>query len=298
MVHVIFGPVSIVRMKDKHETVADFLPGGEGMYAWQGASLVSEQVRLVAGVGRDFEDCFGPWAQKNQLGREGIILRTDYCNYCEVGLSDRETSSEKSVYGLSAGRFYYAESILFPQQFLYLLHDAASVILCEKPELVSLQALRSFRTGASMELGWIVPERMRLYGREDFVRRVGILDMYAVNTDTAGAIFGTDQENELIDILRGLGKPFYLMGRDSAWMTIGDFCIAMEWQRQEAAVNFLGCEYTAAAAAMTLFADGKGPYECCRAGRLAYSLQSRQYGLIPDIALRRDFNIEKEAYKK
>lgn len=284
---VVFGPVSAVRILENGRVAQDLLPGGEGMYAWQGASLVSDQVRLAAGIGGDFDSFFGEWMKKNPFDSAYLVPRTDYCSYCEADAGDRETNPEKSVYGIGAGKFYYAESILYPQQFLHFLHDTDSVILCEKPEIVSLEALRSFRSDTEMALCWIVPERMRHYGREEFEKIVNRIDLYGINADTAAAIFGTSDERELLELLTACKKPFYFMGSQLAWFSEGGSCTGMEWEKKEG-LHLLGCEYTAAAAAMTLFCRGADPYECCKAGRLAYGWQGEFWGLIPDITERKE----------
>ena len=281
MANIIFGPVNVMDIVEREDILAKGVPGGDGLWAWQGAKLVSEDNLLLSGIGSDFDKYFGEWAVNNDFNRAGLILRTDYSNYCKASPKDSFLSFESSIYGEEAGRFYYAENTLFPQQFTEYLWNVGKIILCELPEIVSIKALKNFRPTEKVPICCIFPERTISLSEDGFINRIELLDSYALDSEIAGMLFGIQDEKMISNKLKSFGKPFCMTGRKSLYAYNGNECIELPY------INYigseLGCRQTASATVLTLFDLNTDLKECCEKGILAYKLAGMNYGLIPDI---------------
>lgn len=279
MKQICFGSVAAIRVLKNNQIILDRVPGGNGFYAYLGLSLSDPDTSLAAGIGADFASIFGQWMANNEKRETNLVLRTDYCNYFAVALEDCIQSPERSVYGKEAGKFYYAETVLFPQQFLSAMEGADLAVFCERIEEVSLKALLEFQKTSKTKFGWLVPRRMIYFPREDFIRTAKHMDFIALSVEDAAAIFNMSAPKALIEELIKLGTPFYLTDREGAYLCSGEIRQYTPWQQTFCGKPFLadlGGRESASAAAMAFYLKGASPKEAGLWGSWSYACQSVQ----------------------
>lgn len=285
MKQICFGPVSVSRILDGDHVIADRVIGGDGFYAYLGLRLCTPEVGLAAGIGADFDAFFGQWICNNQMIKDGLILRTDYCNYYQFSRDDWIEDPISSVYGELAGRFYYAEGVLFPQQFLSLMEDTEFAVFCERLDQVSIDELKAQQGRNGMKTGWIAPHRMIHYPQEDFTRIASQMDAYALSQEVGCAVFGVSDLNRLIAWLAALEKPFYLSTTEGAYVGRRGDVYFTHWQRDFCGaplISRMGGRQSAAATAMFYLLQGADLKTAGLWATWSHACQSAQHGPCPD----------------
>ncbi|MEA5050764.1 MAG: carbohydrate kinase family protein [Oscillospiraceae bacterium] len=265
------------------------VPGGCGLYSFSGIRLFDDSCLLVAGAGRDFGDCFGPWFDRNGIDRRGILLKSDRTMSSILTYDAEGGYVDRSAYGPS---LVHAPALeLGADDYAPFLPGAKGLYLYGRryPDREKLLALRR-------RYGFRVMLEISPYAQaEDLPALLGFLgccDCFSLNRRESFRLFSVHSEEEAVRAIRETGKTcYYRLGEKGACMVTADavdFVPALHVREPEK--DPTGCGNCSAAAAFWALCEGYGPRMAACVANTAAGYNALQYGPVPrpDDRLRRE----------
>jgi len=79
--------------------VKDKIMGGGGFYAYTALRMCTDDCLFLSSVGKDFDDFYGDWFEKNRCSREGLFVRLEKTMFNDLKYFPDGSYIEYSIYG-------------------------------------------------------------------------------------------------------------------------------------------------------------------------------------------------------
>ncbi len=276
--------------------VIENLMGGGGFYAFTALRLCTRDSMLVSGVGRDFDEFYGEWYDRNECCRDGLLVKVEKTNYNELKYFPDGRYVEYSIYGPEYEAENYPKTVLTPKEFEPFVGDARGVYYGSVVNAETNAELGELKKGRSFKLMWEIPESnvdpageiYRAGGLNALRDHMKHVDIFSCNKPESFRIFGVDNVEDAIACLKRLELPvYYRVGSKGAYMIDrGEayFVPMISSVARELEIDPTGCGNTSTAAAMWAYCEGMDPLMCCVVGNVVASFNVRQYGPFVDMS--------------
>lgn len=264
--------------------------GGCGFYAYCGCRFYEKDSLFISGLGEDYNDYYGPWFDKNEVSRDGIVIagkRTkntiltydENGDYTEVSaFSDEEMLSDSS------------KAICADDVIKHIGPDTKGMYLFGQWQN-RLGGCYEAAHEKGVKVMWEVTPVTYLGIEEyydEFMDYVEKCDIYSFNRFEAFVIFHVDSDEEVIKKIQEIGKPcFYRIGTEGAYMVTKDECYKtpmISVVPREEEVDPTGCGNSSTAAAMWAFVEGYDPIMIAFLSSVCSAYNVRQYGPWQDMS--------------
>jgi sugar/nucleoside kinase (ribokinase family) len=314
MDYIVEGATITNRLLFLDGRVVEGIMGGGGFYAYSAVRMCTDSCMFASSVGKDFDDFYGEWFDRNGCSREGLFPRLERTMYNDLKYFPDGSYIEYSIYGK-----HYTD-----EQLAEMRRSGLVFLGEEDPEEVAkqeapLEKVVEFMDGARAiysdhDLGdentelflahkaggckfmWEIPatsvevarreyEAGGMEGLKHFMRAV---DIFSVNRNECSIIFGVKTDEEILPLLKQLEIPvYYRVGTDGAYMVQDGkeyFCPMVSTVPKEQEIDPTGCGNTSTGAVMWAWREGYDPLLTCCIGNVVASYNVRQYGVFPDMS--------------
>ena len=294
MNYIIEGPIMTNRLCFTDGRVIEGVMGGTGFYALSGAMLCSSSCLIVAGIGKDFREYYGKWFSDNGALYDGLKLTVPKTTYNELSYKDDGTYEEESIYGPEYNRTYFKQTMLSLSEYCHLINETTKgLYTCAVPSHELKEGLKELRKHSHFRVMWEIPANMiaafgeiyRDYGLDGIIDEIKYFDMVSLNKPESFRIFGTNDINKVIDILKGLKRFVYFRdGKNGAYAINGNEVVhvpLISTVSIDKEIDPTGCGNSSTAAAMWAYCEG---YDLLMTAIIAGTVASytvRQYGPYP-----------------
>ena len=289
MNYAAIGQVSVSSIVFRGQKTQEF-PGGSGLYALSGLLLSDPQSMLIAGVGRDFEAFFGPWFDLNGASRDGLKIRTDYCNRNEIQLGEDGSVQECSVYGEVFHGVNFWESEIFARDLDPYLAGLRGLWTSGLWEDVYTEEMSAMRDRFGFRLFWncVPAEEVTEETTERILRTASVSDIWSLGREEGKKLFCAKDDSAVTEELRRLGKPcLYRAGTEGMYLIYGnemEYVPALRSVGADELPHLIGEGECSSAAALVAFCEGKSAREICACAAAAAGFHSFCTGPIPEIS--------------
>lgn len=295
MEYIAYGAVITNRLLYTDNTCISDIMGGSGLYSFSALRLCTPKSMLLAGVGKDFEDYYGPWLDRNRCCKDGFRQVVEKTTYNELVYAPDGTYVEYSIYGPEYEAENLPKTLLTGQDLLPFLDDAKGVCVNVAMDDAFSETLLEAKKKHPFRVMWEVPasavsELSGIFAKEGFPglkRRLRGIDLFSANRPESFEIFGVSTVEEAIAAFQKLGIPcYYRVGTKGAYMIEGESAahvpmISLVPREQE--IDPTGCGNSSTAAAMWAYCEGFDLLKSCIVGNVIAAYNVRQYGPYPDL---------------
>ena len=294
--------------------VEEDIMGGGGFYAYTAIRMCTEDCLFVSSVGKDFDDFYGDFFDKNSCSREGLYYRLDktmYNNlkyfpdgsYIEYSIYGKQYSDEQLAEMRKSGLVFLGEEdpievkkqTLTIEDVVKFMDDAKGIYLNRSlGDHVSEELLKHKVNGCIVMYeipASTVEEARDIYNREgiDGLKHYfRAIDILSINRNESAIIFGKDSDEEIIPLLKALDKAvYYRVGTDGAYMIVDnkDYFVPMiSTVDKDKEIDPTGCGNTSTGAVLWAYCEGYDPLMTCVIGNVVASYNVRQYGPFLDMS--------------
>ncbi len=287
--------------------------GGGGFYAYSALKMCTDDCLFVSSVGKDFDDFYGAFFEKNGCSKDGLFYRLNRTmyndlkyfpdgSYIEYSIYEKQYTDEE-LYDLRKSGVMYIPTE-DPEEFerQYLKMEDVVPFMDEAKGIYTNQTLTEEKTKLLLEhkaggckVMWEIPatsledahkEYMEagIEGLKHYLRAVDIL---SINRNECMIVFDKQNDEEIVPLLKELELPvYYRVGTDGAYM-IADhkawFVPMISTVEKEKEIDPTGCGNTSTGAALWAWCEGYDPLMTCVIGNVVASYNVRQYGPFPDV---------------
>ena len=288
--------------------------GGGGFYAYTALRMCTDDCLFVSSVGKDFDDFYGAWFERNHCSKDGLYFRVEKTEYNELKYFPDGSYIEYSIYG---DKFTEEElqqmrkdGIMYvPDQDPYVRENRSlrvQDVTCFMDDAKGLYTSKELTDEVTEELlahkqggcriMWEIPasvlnEVRDVYaggGMEGLKHYLRAVDILSINRNECALIFGVDTDREIIPMLKQLGIPvYYRVGTDGAYMIAEgkDYFVPMiSTVEKEKEIDPTGCGNSSTGAALWAWCEGYDPLMTCVIGNVVASYNVRQYGPFLDMS--------------
>lgn len=295
MEYIAYGAVITNRLLYTDKTCIPDIMGGSGLYSFAALRLCTPKSMLLAGVGGDFEEFYGPWMDHNQCCKDGLLRVVDKTTYNELVYAPDGTYIEYSIYGPEYEAENVKKTILSGADLLPFLDDAKGVCINAGIDGAFSSVLLEAKKKHPFRVMWEVPasaisELAEIFRKDGFAglkKRLRGVDLFSTNKPESFEIFGVSTVEEAVRAFQQLGMPcYYRVGTKGAYMIEGDQyahvpMISLVPREQE--TDPTGCGNASTAAAMWAYCEGFDLRKSCVVGNVAAAYNVRQYGPYPEL---------------
>ena len=288
MKYLITGSVIVDNLRFLDGRFVEKLLGGCAIYSYYGVKLFEDDCACLAGVGEDFEELYGEWLRRNNMSKEGFLIRDPH--------------STQTILSYNEDGTYNCRSIYFDDDSGTCIHNPALHLTYEdiEPYLPGLKGLYLYsdieeRYGPAYALRekygyktmFECPNNMTSEYLPTFFKTIERSDYYSFNRPESFRLFETDSEEKVVQNIREIGLPcFYRVGTRGAYMLTADegyFVPSVVIREPEDDVDPTGCGNSSTAACMWALTEGRSPLEACIIGNVTAGFNALQYGPPQDI---------------
>src|SRR5579872_1037381 len=190
----------------------DAVPGGAGLYALAGAALFSDDVVLVTGTGEDLPLTFGPWMDRNRLGKQGLRFADPHAPRNILRYLDEHTRTETPSFGFE--HFHRIEPTV--DDVGKMIAGARSAYIFRNTDPLFWSGVIELKRRHQPLLLWEIGLDACSPGERPAIERLlEQVDAFSLNFDEAALIFETRVEERLIGCLQALpvARTFLRAGR-------------------------------------------------------------------------------------
>ena len=294
--------------------VKENIMGGGGFYAYMALRMCTDDCLFLSSVGKDFDDFYGAWFDKNGCSRDGLFVRLEKTMYNDLKYFPDGSYIEYSIYGKKYTDEQLAEmrksGLVFlgeedpeelKKQSLKLV-DFVSFI-DEAKGLYTSQALTDENSELLIEhkkngckIMWEIPatsveiahEAYLKGGIEGMKHYLRSIDILSINRNECSIIFEKETDEEIIPLLKALEIPvYYRVGIDGAYMIADNkeyYVPMISTVAKELEVDPTGCGNSSTGAVLWAWCEGYDPLMTCVIGNVVASYNVRQYGPFLDMS--------------
>lgn len=262
----------------------DDLIGGSVLYAACGLRLWTDSCLIVASAGADFHDKYGEWFGRNGLSTEGIAIKTDHTVYQILKYRPDGVYDIDYPYGNEYGLVNFGSLRTLPEEVLQFSPGAKGVYVHMHPDNVFFGKIAEGRCKQGFRLMWEYLPSEAVADEKAFLKKfAGDLDLFSINYPESCELFGTDNEAELIEELKGLEIPLILfrVGERGLYTIAGGRHWFVPSVGSVGAVDPTGCGNCSTGAALYAYCEGYDPLMVGIMANVAASYNVLQYGPYP-----------------
>lgn len=180
--------------------------GGPSVFAFSGIKLWCDDVMLVCNAGRDFYSYFTKWLDCNEIVRDGIKIKTDYCNHSHLVYYADGTYGSKIE---DEDHWSFVENLGYmktsPEEIGE--HTAGGgtkgVYLAQNHDRVFWENLGAIKHRDGFKLMWeIEGPSARKKHMDDVLHALQYTDIFSINIQECRQLSGCDTEEENISFLK------------------------------------------------------------------------------------------------
>ena len=284
MKYISTGSIIINKLIYADGTVREGQLGGSAIFGLSALRLWDDDIGLVANVGKDFWDYYGPWMDQNGITHQGINPIVDFTNHHYVQYNEDGTYFEESIYGPVYGWKNFGYCITRPSDIDPYIEEGGAVYIASEAHEAYWDGMAELKRRHNFTLMWeirtneCVAER-----REAVLDRLQYCDIFSLNKPESFKMFEVDTEEAAIEKIIATGVPcYYRVGKKGAYM-IQDgksyFIPTVHIADEEP--DPTGCGNSSTAAAMYGFAKGYHPVKCGYLGAVTAAYNVLQQGPYP-----------------
>lgn len=275
--------------------------GGAGIYALCGIRLWCDSVMPVTGVGKNYEEMFGEWYQKNHISMNGLIQKDEKTPYNVIQYFEDGERSETALYGAD----HYRKIEVTPKELEPYFETAKGIYIFKNtsPEfwngiLPMMESSFQTRSRAAAVMWEIASDSTCPECLEEVRRIAGNVDIFSINLTEARNLFGTESLDEIIGKFRGwMGGPtpfagqnhlkliFLRRGSKGAVMITPEEVVYVPTVDHVNVVDPTGGGNSSSGAVLYGWCSGHTPEECGLMGSISAAMCLEQYGVPDEIGM-------------
>ncbi len=296
MKYIADGSVITNRLIFTDGRVIEDIMGGSGMYAFAALRQCTPDSMLLSGVGEDFEKYYGEWFNRNNCTRDGLYVRSDKTIYNELVYDPEGKYIEYSIYGDEYEFYNIPEMIMSAKDYEPFISEVKGISRSSGIDEEFEKGMLEYKKKYDFKLMWEIPESQvdslgesfRHGGMDEVKERLKIVDIFSCNKPESYRIFGTDNVEDSVKMLKQLDRPVYFRVGSAGACMIDEgkeyFVPMISSVPREQEIDPTGCGNSSTAAAMWAYCEGYDPLMCCIIGNVIASYNVRQYGPYPDMS--------------
>lgn len=294
--------------------VKDKIMGGGGFYAYTALRMCTDDCLFLSSVGKDFDDFYGDWFEKNRCSKEGLYVRLDKTMFNDLKYFPDGSYIEYSIYGKKytddqladmrkSGLVFLGEEDPVERAKQSLSCEDVVPFMDDAKGMYTSQALTDENSELLMEhkkngcqIMWEIPatsvetahQKYLEGGIEGLKHYLRAIDILSINRNECSIIFEVNTDKEILPLLKALELPiYYRVGTDGAYM-IADgkeyFVPMISTVEKEKEIDPTGCGNSSTGAALWAWCEGYDPLMTCVIGNVVASYNVRQYGPFLDMS--------------
>ncbi len=264
--------------------------GGTGVFGYGGIRVWTDNVSPVLNIASDFYDYYGAWIKENRVDKSYLSLAYDKTffvdmvyqenGYYESIYTIQEKIDNAFLYGYTNCRLEQIRRIAGEQTALYLYYEPINAVFWKE--------FREIRDASGLKVMWEPGFSVCDSGfRDIFVKILDIFrpDMSTLNWFEASAMFGTKDEETLLQIIEGFQIPFFFFrcGKRGAYALAKGkrfFVPSIDIAGYQT-VDPTGCGNASTAGAMYGWLETGDPVMAAIMGNISGGFNVGQFGIIP-----------------
>ncbi|MBQ6478677.1 MAG: carbohydrate kinase family protein [Erysipelotrichaceae bacterium] len=294
--------------------VKDKIMGGGGFYAYTALRMCTDDCLFLSSVGKDFDDFYGAWFEKNHCSREGLFVRLEKTMFNDLKYFPDGSYIEYSIYGKKYTDEQLAEmrksGLVFlgeedPEERAKQALNCEDVVpfMDDAKGIYTSQALTDENSELLMEhkkngcqIMWEIPatsveiahQKYVEGGIEGLKHYLRAVDILSINRNECSIIFEANTDEEILPLLKALDLPvYYRVGTDGAYMIAEGkeyFVPMISTVEKEKEIDPTGCGNSSTGAVLWAWCEGYDPLMTCVIGNVVASYNVRQYGPFLDMS--------------
>ena len=294
--------------------VKDKIMGGGGFYAYTALRMCTEDCLFLSSVGKDFDDFYGAWFDRNSCSKDGLFVRLEKTMFNDLKYFPDGSYIEYSIYGKrytdeelaemrKSGLVFLGEEDPEERKKQQLRAEDIAPFMDEAKGLYTSIALTDANSEILMEhktngcrIMWEIPatsveiahQKYKEGGIEGLKHYLRAVDILSINRNEASIIFEVSTDDEIIPLLKALEIPvYYRVGTDGAYMICEgkDYFVPMiSTVEKEKEIDPTGCGNSSTGAVLWAWCEGYDPLMTCVIGNVVASYNVRQYGPFLDMS--------------
>ena len=294
--------------------VKDKIMGGGGFYAYTALRMCTEDCLFLSSVGKDFDDFYGEWFEKNRCSREGLHVRLEKTMFNDLKYFPDGSYIEYSIYGKKytdeqladmrkSGLVFLGEEdpeerakqSLKCEDVVPFMDDAKGIYTSQALTDENSELLMEHKKGGCKVM-WEIPatsvetahQKYVEGGIEGLKHYLRAVDILSINRNECSIIFEAEKDEEILPLLKALDLPvYYRVGTDGAYMIAEgkEYYVPMiSTVEKEKEIDPTGCGNSSTGAALWAWCEGYDPLMTCVIGNVVASYNVRQYGPFLDMS--------------
>lgn len=264
--------------------------GGTGIFGYGGIRVWTENVSPVLNIASDFDDFYGAWIKENRVDRTHLHLAYDKTFF--VDMVYQENGYYESIYTIQEkidNAFLYGYTNCRLEQIQRIAENQAALYLYYEPiNAVFWKEFRKIRDDTGLKVMWEPGFSVCDSGfRDIFLKIMDTFrpDMSTLNWFEASAMFGTKDEEALLQIIESFQVPFFFFrcGKRGAYALAKGkrFFVPSIDIDGYASVDPTGCGNASTAGAMYGWVETGNPVMAAIMGNISGGYNVGQFGIIP-----------------
>lgn len=258
---------------------------GGAIYCVAGIKVWDDSVLYVSNVGDDFESCYGPYMEANELSSAGLLRILRRTQHTELRYGSEGIHDEVSVYGPAEDAYNTGRDEISAPLVASLATPASRGVYIEASE--SDPFWEEFAVHKALQqavIMWEPPTSacFTLRRRERVKEVIARIGLYSINGVEARELFGVDTQVQVVAAIRELGTTCLLrLGEQGACLVEADAgATFVPSLIASQVVDLTGCGNAATAAALVGIVEGRSAREVVAMANISAYLTLGQLGPI------------------
>ena len=270
-----------IKFPDKPEIVT--VGGGAGWYAYAGAKVWTDDVKVVTGIGEDFLCLHKNWFKNNNVDTSGLIVRDKHSPITNIHYFPEGGREETPVQGLEhfiklEARPGDIENNCKNSKGLYVFKNLEDMDFWEN--VIELKKQFHFTLMWEIAADAAIPENINKF--ESVIKAVDIL---SINRGEGAALFETSSEASVLTRLQEYSIPltYYRKGSQGALLVSDKSIVPIPSIHEFKRVDPTGAGNSSSSAILVGYCEKKNLYETGLMGSISAGYMITQYGPITHI---------------
>lgn len=259
--------------------ISDYKAGGAGIHALTGVKLWTDEVALVCGVGRDYQEQMGGWLSDNQICTEGFYIRDQHNPMNIIYYQEDGERSDETIYG---DAHYNSLDCTAEDLECYLeSHPETEAVYTFKgdderfwSQVLSLKEKYRFKMMWEINASICVPKKL-----DRITEILKHVEAFSLNRREAAQLFSVETEEEAIKKLKelNLSMVLYRVGAKGLYVITDQETGFYESINKGEVVDVTGCGNASSSASFYAWAEGKSCREIGIMANIASYLCLKEY---------------------
>lgn len=254
--------------------------GGAGIYALCGVKLWCDDVMLVTGVGRDFEQIYGNWYRENGLSMEGLLVKDEKTPHTIIQYFDDGEREEIPLYGLD----HYKKIESLPEDLEPYFKSAKGIYIFKNSNPEFWDKILKYKKKSNVAVMWEIGCDAAYAENYPQVREIARqLDIFSINLTESRNLMGKDELDDIIKEYQSWNIPLVFLRRGSkgSVMVTKNSAVYVPAQKDVQVADPTGGGNSSSGAVLLGFCEGRSMEECGKMGSISAAMCISQYG-VPD----------------